>query len=177
VIAYRSSEQIAQDAISPGETLKWAGVPPRGFYWRPSDWFAVPFSIVWCVLVVNSFGSALLSGRPDQPPLLGLLFVGAGLYFSVGRFFWDAYVRSQTVYAVSDRAVYFIVSGLVGRMQRLSGSQLENVQLRDGSNGAGTITFGSADPWWRRGRGYTAPAIEGVSNVRDVYDSVLAAGG
>jgi hypothetical protein len=175
VTALCSPEQVAQDAILPGETLKWSGVPPRGFYWRPSDWYVVPFSIVWCVIVGFGVRSALLSDQSGPPPWILFLFVGFGLYVSIGRFVWDAYARSRTVYAVSDRAVYFVKSGPAGRGRRLAGKQLENAQVEDRPGGSGTVTFASADPWWCHGRGYTPPAFEGIPRVHDVYGLVLLA--
>lgn len=68
----------------------------------PSDAFLVPFSVLWCAFAVYWTWMVLHSGKPRWFALVGLLFVGIGLYQLAGRFIVKARQKRRTVYGLTD---------------------------------------------------------------------------
>jgi hypothetical protein len=89
--------------LDPGEKVLWEGAPGGGLRWRRSDWLMVPFSLLWCGFAVFWTVMAASEGAPAPMVAFGAGFVCIGLYLVVGRFFWDAYKRGLTRYALTDR--------------------------------------------------------------------------
>ena len=75
--------------------------------------------------------------------LFGIPFVLIGLYLMVGRFLADAWLRSRMVYALTNRRVLFLRHAPWPSFKALSLSRLPDVMLDEGSNGRGTIRFGT----------------------------------
>jgi len=88
--------------LDPGERLLWEGQPAAGLRLRPSDWFMIPFSLLWGGFAIFWEAMALSTGAPLVFALFGLPFVALGLFLIVGRFFWDSHLRRHTHYALTD---------------------------------------------------------------------------
>jgi hypothetical protein len=110
----------------------------------------------------------------------GVPFLLFGVYFVVGRFFFDSYQRTRTYYAVTGERI-IIVSGIASReVKSLPLQTLSEMTLREKSDGSGTITFGPVDPRYAMwagtawpGMGKRLPAsFELIPNVRSVYDTI-----
>jgi len=91
------------------ETLLWEGAPVPGLRVRASDLaqsifglFFLGFAIFW-MWGASGFGTGDVSGPFLLFPLFGLPFVLVGAYLSFGHFFWSAFLRSRTRYALTDR--------------------------------------------------------------------------
>jgi hypothetical protein len=105
-------------------------------------------------------------------------FVLLGLYMIFGRFFYDAYRRARTTYAVtSDRII--IQNG--GSVKSIQIRTLGEVMLRESADGSGTIAFGPlptgmklALPLTRPGT-ESIPMFEMIPNARQVYDLIREA--
>jgi len=165
--------------IPPDETVRWSGAPPRGLMLRSSDWFAVPLSLLWGGFAIF-WETIVIAGRaPFFFGLWGVPFVCIGLYMIVGRFFWEANVRSRTRYAVTDRAAYIEVRGFRGSVRRYTGSALDDVRVERKPDGSGTLRFGpDARPWGQWGGSMSqapANAFEAIRDVGAAYDAVRAA--
>ena len=168
--------QAVEDAIAPGETVKWWGAAPRGLRFRAADAFAIPVSIVWCAIVFSIVGRGASIGVLVAP------FVAVGFWMLLGRFAFDAWQRSRMTYAVSDRAAYVIRASPFPLTRRFAGDALASVSYAAGSNGRGTLSFGPAPPVFgifaRRNAQADPPlnAFESVDGAYDVYELVVAAG-
>jgi hypothetical protein len=142
-----SEAQVSQ-ALERGERLLWFGTPRRGLKLRSADAFLIPFSLLWGGFAVFWESSVLqIPNSPLFMKLWGMPFVLIGLYLIVGRFFVDAKMRENTVYALTNERI-LIFSGIFRRETKSlflrNIPEVSVVQARDGS---GTISFGSAPPY------------------------------
>jgi hypothetical protein len=168
-------------SIPPGETVCWSGAPRRGLILRSSDWLAVPFSLLWGGFAIFWETMVFANPAPFFFKLWGVPFVCVGLYMIVGRFFWDANVRSRTRYVVTDRAAYIEVRGFHGSVRRYTGSALDDVRVERKREGSGTLRFGADERFWGPwGGGPLSPialnAFEAISDVDAAYHAVRGAG-
>lgn len=174
----QSEIEIAQH-LDRDERLLWSGVPGGGLRLRKSDLLTIPFSIMWGGFAIFWEYSAMEHG-PLFFRLWGIPFVAVGVYMMVGRFYWDAYVRDHTVYAVTDKRV-IIVSGTWTRSTTsiaLPGLRFITLVTRD--DGSGDVVFApsaAALPEGFNRRNYQPqPAkLEFLPNAREVYDIIRAA--
>jgi hypothetical protein len=173
--------------LQSGERIRWTGRPAQGVRLTSRDIFLIPFSLLWGGFAIFWEGAVLLirtpggAGAPALFALWGIPFVCVGLYLIVGRFFADAWVRSRTVYAVTDSRAF-----LLRRMwsDRLIAARLDgNVQLKREGGGRGTLDFGApgsmffnrVNAWgmWTPALSNTVSFI-GVDDVMTVYKLVGA---
>ena len=78
--------------LQPGERLLWEGAPERGIRLQWSDWYTIPFSLVWCGMLCIIIGPQIRIA--SVLPLMGLIYVPfilAGLFLLAGPFFFRAY--------------------------------------------------------------------------------------
>jgi hypothetical protein len=137
---YTVPEEIRRQ-LAPGEQLLWHGQPRQGLLLRGSDAYMIPFSLLWCGVVIHILSGWHGAGSGPMA-LMPWLFVVAGLYFLVGRFFVDARQRARSVYAVTGDRV-LIASGLFSRkLTSLSLASLNEMTLSQKPSGEGSIVFG-----------------------------------
>src|SRR5689334_17016914 len=105
------SWQPFQPYLFPGERILWTGRPKQGLALSRSDILAIPFSLMWGGFAIF-WNFSVWTDFPDTGTaddwffkLWGLPFLAAGLYLIVGRFFYDAWIRSRTHYAVTNERV------------------------------------------------------------------------
>jgi hypothetical protein len=116
---------------APGETVRWTGHPDPAVIFAPGDVVLVPFSLVWTAFAV--FWETTAVQRSGQVIFLvfGGAFVLVGLYFVVGRFFYKAWRKGRTTYAItSTRVVEVRPRG--SRELRLPTPGLSETPNRDG---------------------------------------------
>jgi hypothetical protein len=168
--------QRLQVYLAPHETLLWSGRPQQGFMLRRDDILTIPFSLVWAGAFV--FGGSMAKQLRDFDPF-AILFAVFAVYLLAGRFVVDALQRSKTLYAVTNERV-LILSTLFGKsITSVNLRSLTDVTLRERSDGRGTIALGPSQSLWRPmnsgGRKKTSPELEGISNVRQVYEIIREA--
>jgi hypothetical protein len=157
--------------LAPNESVRWAGRPEQGLVFRSSDMLFIPFSLLWCGFAIFWESLAVSSGVAFMM-LWGVPFVAVGLYMVVGRFFYDAFLRSRTHYALTQHSA-LMLGGLNGqKVTTVDLRTLQELHLKPRNYGRGTIVFGpdstSFGPFSNR---HTAPAspeffsIEGAANV------------
>jgi hypothetical protein len=171
-----STVKYIQPFLQPKEKILWIDKPGQGIRFQPSDKFLIPFSLLcggfaifWETMVFRSNGPVFMM-------LWGLPFILVGLYIMVGRFFWDAHIRSKQIYAPTDKRLMVIK----GKSIQSNGlSNLPQLTLNSRSDGTGSISFvpllgrpGNFGAW--------SPAYLGTSflylqNANEVYSKILDA--
>lgn len=179
-------EQLLRE-LTAGEQLLWSGMPQQGLRFGPADAALVPFSLMWGGFAVFwEYSVVHAPRRANGPPAFlvvwGIPFVLVGLYMIFGRFFVDAWMRSRTILAVTNRRVLIRTRVLNLQIKSLDLRNLGELSLQESAGGRGTITFGRALPnsgmmasgWPGAGR-RLAPAFEGIEGVRPVYELIQKA--
>lgn len=175
-------EQKLRPELTRNERLLWSGVPQPGLRWRSSDWFAVPFALLWSYMMM--FGTARHGMNPDLSPLYltpeGIPMVLVGLYLLVGRFFIDSFQRSRTYYGLTDQRI-IIVNGLFNRqVKSLTLATLSDISLTERSDGSGVIAFGPGPSSssrfsraaWKGMNSQLGPSFDMIENARRVYGMI-----
>jgi len=144
------------------------------------------FAIFWEIMALGIFGGSHQSVGPKEAgliawifPLWGIPFVAVGLYIIFGRFFFDAAMRKETYYAVTDQRVV-ILKQLFGRnIASFPYAGLANLNLTERGDGSGDILFGSPNfttqfagsGWPGTGRNMI-PGFYLVPDARQVFDRI-----
>ena len=179
---WNQKERDLKSQLSAGESLLWSGEPKQGLLLRPSDAYAIPFSLLWGGFAIFWNVTVNLSGSPIFFRLWGLPFLVIGLHMIVGRFFVDAWQRRKTQYGVTNERV-IIFSGLLSRNTKsISLRTLTDLTINERRDGSGTITFGPANApssyWGMRSslswgqNVVTTPEFECIPNAKRVYDLI-----
>lgn len=172
-----SAATAVQSYIQSGEKILWAGRPGQGLRLQSSDKFLVPFSLLWGGFAIFWESGVIATRAPIFMKLWGIPFVLVGLYLIVGRFFWDSWIRSQQIYALTNqRLVTLRGKSLVSSSLR----SLPQLNLRVGGNGAGTIEFGQPNAYRSNNFSGWSPSTSGSSfqflqNAQDVYALIIKA--
>ena len=100
--------------LDPGELLLWDGAPARGIRFEMRmlgqsafGLFFLGFALFWMAGASGVLWGNGGGGPPDVFayifPLFGLPFVAVGAWMVFGHILWDAWVRSRTRYALTNR--------------------------------------------------------------------------
>lgn len=168
------------DCLTGGERLLWSGRPAQGLLFTLHDLFLVPFSILWCGFAIFWETSVMAANAPLLFKLWGVPFVLVGLYFVFGRFLVDAWLRSGTIYGVTDRRVLILRAAPFHSFISLDLVGLLDIRLRRGLAGRGTIQFGEEPMSFlgRTRRNTWSPALANVPqflaipDAQTVYDRI-----
>jgi hypothetical protein len=171
--------QAIRSRLNRGERVLWEGRPSPGLRLQTTDLYAIPFSIMWCGFAIFWEGMVLTRGGPWFFGLWGIPFVCVGLYMVVGRFFYDAYVRERTIYAVTNQRVLILRNNGQGNTQSMLLTGLSQIDLHERPDGSGTIRFdGYAASFFQRfpaGPPRGRPSLDFVLNARHVHDVIQTA--
>lgn len=129
------------DRLLPGEHLIWDGAPASGLIFTARDLFLIPFSMVWLGFVVFWIWGVLSSGG-GLFALFGVAFLAVGLFFMVGRFAIDAWLRGGTRYGLTERRILILRKRPSVEFTSIELDQLPQIRITERPNGAGTIRFG-----------------------------------
>ena len=173
-----TTESISERLLG-GERILWCGRPQQGLLLTSRDVLLIPFSLVWGGFAVFWETMVLSLGAPALFRFWGVPFVLIGLYMIAGRFALDAWVRSRTVYAVTNRRILIVREGVFGNTTSLSLDRLPNLQLKERGNRRGTIRFGGpAIVYAGLGWGIWTPALDptpqflAIEEAQRVYDQI-----
>lgn len=167
--------------LSDDEPILWQCRPKRGIVFQASDVFLIPFSMIWCTMVL----SAMLFPAPNVLPnrqagWLSLSIFGAvALYITVGRFIVDALYRSKLRYQITSKHV-IIRDGLRARVTALGRRGLKP-ELIEYSNSSGTIQLNAPQSisWWYMQSHYQhaclgcPPHLYRIRDARNVFEILL----
>jgi hypothetical protein len=167
---YEAAQQF-KPYLAPNESVRWSGRPAQGVAFRQSDMLFVPFSLIWCGFVIFWESLAVTSGEAFMM-IWGVPFIAVGLYMVAGRFFYEAFVRSRTYYALTQNNA-LVLGGFDGKkLTTVDLKALQELHLKQRNDGRGTIVFGpdtmSFGPFANRHAAPASPeffSIEGAANV------------
>jgi hypothetical protein len=182
------SFQRFQPYLFTGERILWSGQPKQGLALSRSDLFAIPFSLMWGGFAIF-WNYGVWTDFPNTGAgddwffkLWGLPFLAIGLYMIVGRFFYDAWVRNRTYYAVTSERVLILRTSPTAKLTSRDIPSLPMFELTEHRDGTGTIIFDSEDvgySWYGRNRGFgwLQPASANaqffqIDNPRRVYELI-----
>jgi hypothetical protein len=185
-------DQNSFAAINPeltsGETILWAGQPNTHIILHKEDVFLIPFSLLWGGFAIfweagvsGYWGSSTRSNPWAFGMIWGIPFVLIGQYFIWGRFFYAAWKKKRTHYAVTNRRVIVVQNGWRRQMTSAYLDTLPTLIKEEGSNGIGTLRFAQPDPVWSSQRGWGAwdgmsigsvPTFTDIKDLASVYQLV-----
>ncbi len=120
--------------LQPGEELVWHGAPAKGLHLRSPDWFFLPASIVWLVLLI--FTMFWLAKTSLLLLLLPLPIFTLGLCSSIAPYVSGASKRKNSYYGVTDQRVILVEPSGVTILPLY---QIPVLELERYSSGVGTI--------------------------------------
>ena len=111
-------------------------------------------------------------------------FLGIGFYAVIGRFIYQYWTNTRTIYAVTDLSVVVLFQTFLGRRFRtISIASLQEAERSIGRDGSGTISFGSqtgsAELLSKSGLGFLQSAgnrplvFSGIPNAGNVYELIM----
>jgi hypothetical protein len=164
-----------QRELDTGERVLWSGRALSDLRIEPGSLLQSAFGFVFLAISVASLGAATKEATVF-PVLWTLPFVVVGCYVSVGHYFWNAFCRKYTEYAVTNQRV-IVRSGILARTtQSIEYRKVRTLTLTEKSDRSGTIQFGEASAV-NADEGITSssPKMEAVSDVRLVYGIIRKA--
>ncbi len=146
--ADRSIPEVLQRELFPGERIEWLGQPDPRRWFATADVFLVPFSLLWGGFAIFWEVSVITDSEEGGPffVLWGIPFVLMGLYFMVGRFFYKAWRKRRTIYAVSDRRVFVVRTAPRPSVSADFIDRVPTINHTIRTDGSGTVRFGN--PSW-----------------------------
>ena len=170
-----NSSAALQQELDAGERMLWSGRPLPGLRIESGNLLQSLFGFVFLGI---SVASLLAAGKESTvfPTLWSIPFVVAGVYLSAGHFFWSAFCRRYTEYAVTNQRV-IVRSNLLSRTtQSIEYRKIRTITLTEKSDGSGTIQFGESSAEDTAGRiTSSATRMEAVTDARLVYNIIRKA--
>jgi hypothetical protein len=171
-------DQNAYVAMQPellsGENIVWTGQPSRKIIFHSGDRFLIPFSLMWGGFAIFWEASVLglISGKSHNAwafgSIWGVPFVLVGQYLIWGRFFYDAWLKSRTYYALTNKRVLGVQQGSAKKVWSCDISALPAIGKESRSDGFGTLQFGVAANMVGSSQGFSG----GNSRNRNSWSSV-----
>ena len=132
------------------ETIHWYGKPNPWVIFSVGDLFLIPFSLLcgafgfyWEYTTFNLQSQILNGGYFTYLyPATGLPVVLVALYLMIGRFFYKFWIKTKTIYVVSNKRVLVITQGKIRKEQFQFLNHIRVIQKRISKNGIGSLTFG-----------------------------------
>lgn len=153
-----------QPYLDDGEVLLWQGQPSARVAFDLGLATVLPsiFGVLFASAAIVIAFQALMAGEP-LALVFALPFFAVGAFLAIGRFYWDAYRRSKTRYALTNRRA------LVARSHR--GRSIQSYPIRSDApielyqGREDTVSFGGMLRTDRQGRPYpTRHAFERIKN-------------
>jgi hypothetical protein len=169
--------------LSAAERIEWIGRPDPAVRFSRADVFLIPFSIMWFGFALFWEGAAIASDGGPFVVVWGIPFIAVGSYFAVGRFFYKAYRKRRTLYAVTNRRVLTVFTGRRGEAVNTSYIRaIPSISTHVDANGRGSVEFTRPTPYggwygntgmeFLRGGAVNGVAFYDVDDPRGVADLV-----
>ena len=160
-------------ALEPGERVEWRGVPAQGFWLEGQDIFLIPFGAFW-LAAVGAF-LAFSGDNEAHVRLMLIMMMAMGTFIFFGRFPLDAYLRSGTVYALTNRRV-LVARRFPGALVSLPLERIGQIELQLRSKDRGTLDFAGPQSFFARAQDWSiwlpslrkGPCFVGIADARRV---------
>lgn len=165
-------EQLKQTLIDR-EKLLWTGRPKTGLMLHASDIYVIPFSIVWLGFLLFSDGDDLFKSIN----FFKIPFLCFGLYFLIGRFFWNSKERKHITYGVTTTRILIKSGVFFEEIKSYDIKSFSNIELSLKKDGYGTIELNDGGflnrigmkPNWEP----PTPQLDMIENPNEVYSLLL----
>jgi len=181
----QNSLTAVQPDLTSGESVLWAGRPSASVVFHKEDLLLIPFSLMWggfaifWEMGVNGYWrpNTSLASAPGFFVLWGIPFVLIGQYLIWGRFFYAAWKKRRTYYAVTSRRVIVVQDGWKRQLAATYIDALPTIAKEGGSGKFGTLRFAPSEPMWSQRGGWgmwDSMAVGSLPVFRDIegMDSV-----
>lgn len=125
------------------EEIRWTGKPKSGFLFRPSDFFLIPFSILWFGFSATWMVLAILGNAPILFILLGTPFLIIGFQLLIVRFYTDKKRRENTIYALTNQRILIFSSQPKKRLDFLHLKDIKSMEVKKHRDGFESLFFGT----------------------------------
>jgi hypothetical protein len=161
--------------LRENEHVLWEASPPTGLNLASHDPILIPASLLWTGFFIL-FNVAAWADRANWVMRAwGAPFLLWGVYFVIGRFFADAWVRRRQRYFVTNRRVLIWRRGWRGGLTSLDIGWLPPLKVIERADGSGDIRFGL--PRYRRSKSgqkvekdRAAPALSPIPHFLGIAD-------
>jgi hypothetical protein len=126
--------------LEPGERVLWSGAPRKGLAFRSADFLQVPISLIIVYVLAKQFRYMSFAGPVDVA--IATVITLAVFYVTVGRFFFDAYRRGKTAYALTSERMLIRESVLSNFVKSFPLNTITDTYLFDLPRGFGNIRIG-----------------------------------
>jgi hypothetical protein len=177
-----------QPELTSGESIVWSGRPNASVVFHKEDFFLIPFSLMWGGFAifweagVSGYGGFKNQGGSWSFGILwGIPFVLIGQYLIWGRFFYAAWLKGRTYYAVTNRRVIVVQEGWKRQIASAYIDTLPTLIKEGGSRGIGCLRFAQSQPtaygrggWgaWNGLKVGDVPTFIDIEGVDSVYHLV-----
>lgn len=96
---------LLRQHLRADEKLLWHGAPDPRVRFARADQYLIPFSIIWCALLIASL---VAGGDLGFSRLWDIPYAAIGLYVTVGRFFYKSYRKRHAGYAITSRRALIV---------------------------------------------------------------------
>ncbi len=144
-----SLETEFQSDLIPGEKIYWSGQPDPSVIFTVADSFLIPFSLIWGGFwIVWELGGLLMYhlAKPSRSiplsfTLFGIAFGCVAFYMIIGRFFFKAWKKKRTFYAVTNSRILIVTETFGRQLQAQFLNQTPVISKSIGPNGIGLLSF------------------------------------
>jgi len=126
--------------LEPGERVLWSGAPRKGLAFRSADLLQVPISLIILYVLAKQFPYMSFAGPVDVA--IATVITMAVFYVAVGRFFFDAYRRGKTAYALTSERMLIRESVLSNFVKSFPLNTITDTYLFHLRDGFGNIRIG-----------------------------------
>jgi hypothetical protein len=142
-------DKAIQEELLNDEIVLWSGQPLRSVVFHRSDWYAIPFNLLWGGFAIfweagatnHSPFSSLKSDNALFFALWGIPFVIMGQYLIWGRFLYAAWKKGSTYYAVTTRRVLVVTSGATRKSVSSYLRTIDSISITVRQDGIGMLEF------------------------------------
>jgi hypothetical protein len=176
-IISQDSVAAIQPELLSGESIFWSGHPNTSVVFHKEDFFLIPLSLLWggfAIFWEAGVAGFWNSGARSEPWTLGIIwgipFVLIGQYLIWGRFFYAAWKKKRTFYAVTNRRVIVVQNGWKKEMASSYLDSLPTFIKEGNAGGRGTLRFAPQESMWSGKRGWGAWDGMGIGSVPTFTD-------
>ena len=170
-------KDVFSNRLLPYEKILWSGKPVRGVVFTPWDIFLLPFIVVWIGSVAIVAVIALSSYDDPFTAFIAMMMVVVVATVMWGRYWWDAWLRGKTQYALTEHRLLICRVGLFAAFKAVSINRFREAYLIEGKDGRGSIRIGNAQKKMRVSVIVfhhidleIVPELIGVTDARRVFD-------